>query len=148
MIYRYTRGEVQLTGLEEANAAAPESERKTFLYPLCVADRQMLAIAPGSGSGAWRKGSYGISEPDPDRGTAAEPEDIDLVIAPCTSFDSACRRLGMGGGYYDRFLPRCTKASVIAVAFEAQRSAAVPAAPWDRSVDAVITEDAVYRPGP
>jgi dihydrofolate synthase/folylpolyglutamate synthase len=147
MIYKYTRGEVQLTELEAANEAAPAGERKKLLYPLCVADRQMLAIAPGSadmGGDAWRKGSYGISEPDPDKGEIVAPEDIDLVIAPCTSFDDGCRRLGMGGGYYDRFLPRCTKARVIAVAYEVQRSAAVPTAPWDKPVDAAFTEDAVY----
>ena len=150
MLYKFTRGEVQLTDLEEANRLLPPSEQKRFLYPLCIENRQMLAIAPAdtdtAGEG-WRKGSFGISEPDPDQGEIVAPENIDLVICPCTSFDAEGHRLGMGGGYYDRFLPRCRKARVVAVAFEAQRSAVLPTEPWDKPVDAAITEDAVYLQG-
>ena len=48
MIYKFVKGEVQLKALEEANETLPKAERKTLLYPLCIEDRGMLAIAPGS----------------------------------------------------------------------------------------------------
>ena len=148
MIYKFVKGEVQLTGLEEANEALPEAERKTLLYPLCIEDRGMLAIAPGStdlNSAAWKKGAFGIPEPVPEQGRVAAPEDIDLVVSPCSSFDETFMRLGMGGGYYDRYLPKCTKADVMLVAFECQRAEKIPAEDWDVPVPCVVTEERVLR---
>ena len=95
---------------------------------------------------AWIAGAYGIREPDGARSTEIPPAEIDLVLCPCTAFDGAGNRLGMGGGYYDRFLPRCEKAAVVSVAFEVQRAAKIPMDRYDRGVDAVITEQALIRP--
>ena len=143
MIYKYVRGEVQLGALEEANACAPEAERKRFVYPVCLSEGEMIAICPGSpdtDSIAWKKGAFGIPEPDPARGEIVPPEEIDLVICPCTGVDERGMRLGMGGGFYDRFLPRCHGAKVLAAVFEVQRIPEVPALPWDQPVDGVVTE--------
>ena len=148
MIYKFVKGEVQLTGLEEANEALPEAERKTLLYPLCIEDRGMLAIAPGStdlNSAAWKKGAFGIPEPVPEQGSVVAPEDIDLVVSPCSSFDGTFMRLGMGGGYYDRYLPKCTRADVMLVAFECQRAEKIPAEDWDVPVPCIVTEKRVLR---
>ena len=144
MLYKYTRGEVQLTALETENGHA--TEKKRFVYPLCIENRKMLAIAPINcdiKSAAWNCGAFGIAEPDPEQGKIVEPEEIDLVICPCSSFDECGHRLGMGGGYYDRFLPSCTKAAVIAVAFEAQKSEMVPVQAWDVPVETVVTAQRV-----
>jgi len=144
MLYKYTRGEVQLSALETENEHAVEKKR--FVYPLCIENRHMLAIAPTNcniKSASWNCGAFGIAEPDPEQGKIVEPEEIDLVICPCSSFDECGHRLGMGGGYYDRFLPSCTKATVIAVAFETQKSEMVPARAWDVPVEMVVTEQRV-----
>ena len=140
MLYRGVRGEVRLDAVERAAAA----QGKRLVYPLCVSKTEMEARAPESG--AWKRGSFGIEEPDPARSVLVAPEEIDLVLCPCTSFDAAGHRLGMGGGYYDRYLPKCVNAAVAAVAFEAQRAGRLPAEAWDRSVDLVFTESAVCRP--
>ena len=34
------------------------------------------------------------------------PEEIDLALVPCCTGNAGGQRLGYGGGYYDRFLPR------------------------------------------
>ena len=113
------------------------------MFPLCLPERQMIALCPLDDD-AWKVGSYGIMEPDVERSRIVMPEDIDLIISPCTVFDEACNRMGMGGGYYDRYLPKCKKAVVAAVAFEVQKAEVVPMETWDRAVDLVITEKKTY----
>ena len=139
--YKWTRGEVKLDCLE----ACAERDGKRIVYPICISGTEMIAVEPGSGEDAWKaSGSFGIREPNPDKGKVTDPAQIDLVICPCTAFDEAGRRLGMGGGYYDRYLPLCTKSAKIAVAFEVQKADTVPADAFDCSVDAVITETLCY----
>jgi 5-formyltetrahydrofolate cyclo-ligase len=140
-LYKYIKGEVRLDELENAAAA----DGKTLVYPLCLSKTEMIAVRPGTDEDAWTAGAFGIREPDLAKGEAVRPEDIDLVIAPCSSFDDKCRRLGMGGGYYDRYLPECTKARVIAVAYEVQRADEIPVDEYDKPVDAVITEKTKYE---
>ena len=140
-IYKWIKGEVRLDELERIAAA----DGKTLVYPLCTSKTEMITVLPGSGEDAWTAGAFGIKEPDPAKGVIVPPEDIDLVIAPCSSFDDKCRRLGMGGGYYDRYLPKCSNAKVIAVAYEAQRADEIPTDEYDRPVDAVITENNMYK---
>lgn len=140
LIYRATRGEARLDAL----LAAPEAQGKRFSYPLCVSKTEMLARVP-RGEGGWKRGAYGIWEPVLEQSDPVLPEEIDLVICPCTAFDEACSRLGMGGGYYDRFLPRCVNARIAAAAFSCQQAKRIPAASWDVPMDLVVTEKAVYR---
>ena len=134
MIYRAVRGEVlaELLG------------GKRFVSPLCTAPGEMIALLPES-AGAWRRGAFGIFEPVRELSEEISPEKIDLVICPCTAFDRDCRRLGMGGGYYDRFLPKCTGAKFVAAAYEFQRAEALRTESWDVPMDAVVTEERVYR---
>ena len=73
-----------------------------------------------------------------------DPRDIDLVICPCAAFDETGVRLGMGGGYYDRFLPRCVRAFSAAAAFEAQKADALPTDEWDVRMDRIFTELTAY----
>ena len=50
----------------------------------------------------------------------------------------------MGAGYYDRYLPKCTKACVAAVAFEEQKAVRIPVAPWDYPMEYIFTEQTTY----
>ena len=148
LLYSAVRGEVSLAALEEMNRSAPEHEKKRFAYPLCIGEK-MIAVLPGDSdrkSPAWRRGAFGIPEPDPEKGEIIEPSALDLVVCPCTSFDETGARLGMGGGYYDRYLPLCTNARILAVAFEVQKSDVIPAEPWDVPLQMIQTEKALYRP--
>ena len=140
MIYRAVKGEVSLRHLEEAAGA-----EKRLVYPLCEEGNRLRVLLPLSPD-AWRPGPYRIPEPDPARSQEIDPAEIDLVLCPCTAFDDRFSRLGMGGGYYDRFLPLCENAFTAAVAFEAQRAGTIPIMSWDRPVDAVVTEDGFRRP--
>lgn len=139
MLYAAVGTEPDLTEL----AGLLSADGKRLYYPVCGREGLMYAAAPDSPD-AWRTGKYGIAEPDPEHSTLISPETLDAVIVPCVAFDTAHRRLGHGGGYYDRFLPRCTRAVKLAAAFEIQRAAAVPTDSFDVTVDAVATELRIY----
>jgi 5-formyltetrahydrofolate cyclo-ligase len=97
---------------------------------------------------AWeelRAGRYGVFEPSPLREPTALTE-LELALIPGVAFDATGRRLGRGGGYYDRTFPTGTAGPVlVGVAFAFQLVETVPAGPLDRRVDAVVTEEAMIR---
>lgn len=67
------------------------------------------------------------------------------VIVPLLAFDRAGRRLGYGGGYYDRTLAALPGVGTLGVAFSCQEMDVVPAGPLDAPLDAVATEAGVFR---
>lgn len=137
MLYRALKNEVSLDYLT-ANAA---SAGKRFVYPVCISSGVIKAYLPEK----WKKGAFGIIEPDPEKSEEVPAECIDLVICPGVAFDKDRRRLGMGGGYYDRFLPECKNALFIMAAFECQKCDKIPADPSDITMNAVITESKTYK---
>ena len=69
----------------------------------------------------------------------------DWLLVPLLAFDRAGRRLGYGGGYYDRTLAGLPDAKAIGCGWAAQEVAMVPAGPHDALLDAVATECGVNR---
>ena len=66
---------------------------------------------------------------------------IDVILVPGLAFDRAGRRLGRGGGFYDRFLATApARAARVGVAFEAQVVDSVPVGDQDCTVSALVTE--------
>jgi len=68
-------------------------------------------------------------------------DQLDLILVPGLAFDRIGRRLGRGGGYYDRLLadPAC-RAATMAPIFEVQFVDEVPVGPHDRRVCGVVSE--------
>ena len=52
--------------------------------------------------------------------------------------DKNFNRLGLGGGYYDRFLPK-TDAKKVALAYDFQLVESLPTEPHDAKIDAILT---------
>ncbi len=113
---------------------------KRLCFPMVLGEGVMEGCLPAPPEG-FCAGPFGIPKP---QGASVAPEDIDLILAPCLAFDARGTRLGMGGGYYDRYLARCPRALVIAVGFECQRVERLPREIFDRPVSAAVTEDGVY----
>jgi len=85
-------------------------------------------------------GYRSIPEPLPDCPRIDRGE-IDFVVVPGVAFDCEGRRLGYGGGYYDRLLPLLpSRAPRVAGAFDVQLVDRVPVGPNDIAIDAVVTE--------
>jgi 5-formyltetrahydrofolate cyclo-ligase len=92
-------------------------------------------------------GRLGIREPDPARRRPARADRVDVVIAPGVAFDPAGRRVGYGGGFYDRLIAGLRPGTpVIAPAFACQVLPEVPATTHDMTVDAIVTERATIVP--
>lgn len=91
-------------------------------------------------------GAYGILEPHPDCLRPVNPLELDIVIIPGVAFDKSGNRLGYGGGYYDRFLMRTRKDCIrLALAFEFQIQADLPADRHDVPVHIIVTEERLIR---
>jgi 5-formyltetrahydrofolate cyclo-ligase len=76
-----------------------------------------------------------------------ESEAIDWVLIPGVAFDLTGRRLGYGGGFYDRLLPLLRPdAPRIAGVFDLQIVERVPATAHDLTVDLMVTESRILAP--
>jgi len=93
-------------------------------------------------------GRFGLREPPPDAAAVA-PSALDVVVVPGVAFDAAGRRLGFGGGFYDRTFGRDAvserRPPLIGLCFDLQVVARCPAGPDDVAVDVVVTESRVLR---
>ncbi|CAO5245827.1 5-formyltetrahydrofolate cyclo-ligase [Frankia sp. AgKG'84/4] len=89
-------------------------------------------------------GALGTREP-PAAAPAGDLAEAGAVIVPALAVDRAGRRLGRGGGSYDRALARAVGATVIAVIYDQELLDLVPSEPHDRSVDIIVTPSRTLR---
>lgn len=141
LLYAAFGGEADLAGL----AGLARQQGKLTAYPVCGEEFSLTAAVPGCDG--WEVGRYGIHTPILERSQLLQPEQLDLVLVPCTAFDAGCWRVGMGKGYYDRYLPRCTRAVKLGIAFEVQRVPHAAVDEHDQRLDAFITERGIYTNG-
>jgi 5-formyltetrahydrofolate cyclo-ligase len=81
--------------------------------------------------------SYEILEPTPPIYQKAMLDDIEVVLVPALAFDKNNYRLGRGGGFYDRLLPKL-KAQSIGIGFKEQLTSHLPTESFDRRVDELM----------
>lgn len=140
--------------VDTARLIAAARRRGVHLYVPVVIDRRHRRLAFCPLSGKTRRGTFGIRIPDrADAPLAARW--LDLVIVPLVGVDRAGRRLGMGGGFYDRLFAfrghrkHWRRPRLIGLAFDCQRVDSVQADIWDLWLDAVATESGIrhYQQG-
>lgn len=135
MAYSALPGEVDLTTVLQEVLA----QGKTLLLPRCgetglMTARRVLDLAD------LETGKFGIREPSGDAPVFPVGK-IDLILVPGLAFDSRCRRLGRGGGYYDRFLTGCTGKTMGICQILLPE---VPVEEHDIKMNAVITADRIF----
>jgi len=114
------------------------SRGHAIALPVTPPRGQPLAFRAWAPGAALRPGPMGTSEP-----VAGEELRPDVVLVPLLAFDRAGRRLGYGGGYYDRTLAALPGAKAIGIAYAGQEMPEVPAGPQDMRLPLIATEDSV-----
>jgi len=88
-----------------------------------------------------RPGAHAIPEPDPRSCPLVDPRGCDCVLVPGAGFDRLGFRLGFGGGYYDRLLPRLKPNTlIIGLAYDFQIVEHLPRELHDQPVRLVCTD--------
>lgn len=89
-----------------------------FLFPV-VRPSGALLFREAVTSADFVSGSFGTREPLAERSAVALSE-INLFLVPGRAFDTMGRRIGRGGGHYDRTLAGVDAERMIGVAFDVQ----------------------------
>jgi len=110
---------------------------KRVAVPLCVGKGIMEARAIQSMEDLV-PGKYDIPAPAP-HCPVVEPEAFDLIIVPCSTGNAKGQRLGYGGGFYDRYLPR-TRCPKVLLCREKLVREDIPVEEHDLILDYLITE--------
>jgi 5-formyltetrahydrofolate cyclo-ligase len=70
-----------------------------------------------------------------------QPIELDCMLIPLLAFDKHHFRLGMGGGFYDRYLSlyQTKKPYLLGLAYEEQYCENLPHDHWDQKLDTVVS---------
>ncbi len=138
LLYAPVRGEPDLLPLFALAAkraipcAFPRCEGKEMLF---CAVRDLSELEPGR---------FGILTP-PKAAPVLTPSSKTLCVLPALAASKDGRRLGYGGGVYDRYLSRFSPYTLLGI-YQALLTDEIPTEPTDKPADAVITEKGVlYR---
>jgi 5-formyltetrahydrofolate cyclo-ligase len=97
-----------------------------------------------------RVGTFGIAVPHR-QGVPVSARWLNLIVVPLVGIDRQGRRLGMGGGYYDRALQfrRLRRVwpgpHLVGLGFDCQQTDASFAEHWDVRLNTLATESGVQR---
>jgi 5,10-methenyltetrahydrofolate synthetase len=127
------RGEPDLRGWMADLAAAGAS----VLLPVVVEKNAPIEFRRWTPGCRMERGIWNI--PVPAEGPAERP---DVVVSPLVGVDTACYRLGNGGGYYDRTLAALSPLPlVIGVGFDFCKMPTIFPMPWDIPMQIVALGD-------
>lgn len=112
------------------------SREKRILLPV-VKDKTEMEIREFTGKQDLKQGAFHIWEPS--GALFTDYDKIETAVIPGIAFDEEGHRLGRGGGYYDRLLPKLTRVYKLGVCFPFQLLDAVPYEAYDSVMDEVVT---------
>ena len=126
------------------------SEGKSCFLPVIEQDNpEFVSFSPYDANTELVPNKWGIAEPPASE--VISPTNFDVVFVPLVAFSKDCFRLGMGKGFYDRtfsfkIFNRRSSPLLVGLAHEFQLSDSFPVESWDVRLDAVATENKIYRP--
>ena len=114
--------------------------------PITPQEGQPLGFHRWNVGGRLDNGPFGTKQP-PASNEKCQPS---VILAPMLAFDACGRRLGYGGGFYDRTVAELRAANhrvtVIGVAFDGQKLDKIPVGPYDMPLDAVLSPACLFEP--
>ncbi len=114
-----------------------EHPQHAYYFPRCLPGHRLSFHRVIDPESDLKPGALNIPTPDDELPTL-EPELFDLVLVPGVAFSEAGERLGYGGGYYDRWLPQCRRARLVAVLFREQVVGSLPREAHDLLIPRLI----------
>lgn len=121
-----------------------QNEGKIIAFPISHVKERRLSFHILSDLSELSIGAYGIPEPPSELPELTSFSDS-ICLVPALAFDKIGRRLGYGGGYYDRFLSQFSGVK-LGLAYSNFYVDLLPAEKHDATVDIIITEEGGYRP--
>jgi 5-formyltetrahydrofolate cyclo-ligase len=129
---------------EPGHGRLPQVLPGRLLLPVVAEHGRELSWAEYDGRLA--PGRFGLLEPTGPRLPASALASADVVVVPALAVAADGTRLGRGGGYYDRALASArADAALVAVVFDEELLAQLPAGPHDRRMTAVVTPSGGWR---
>jgi 5-formyltetrahydrofolate cyclo-ligase len=122
-------------------------EEKQLYLPVTRGKSHMQAI-PIQRPLRLKMGHEGIPEPMEQEPNSLFDHQIELVVVPGVAFDPRGNRLGMGKGYYDRYLASVPQVIRVALAYEEQVLDHLPKDAYDVPMDWIITDRRIIQCNP
>lgn len=114
---------------------------KEVYIPVCLPERQMEA-GRLIDMEHFEKGPMGLRNL-PAGYEVTSPESLDLVLIPGLAVSQEGIRLGMGAGYYDRYLARVPFEKRVAALWDFQVIPDIPSEPFDQKIAKIVTDKSV-----
>lgn len=116
-----------------------EQPGRSYYFPLCLPGRKLSFHRVQDAASELVPGAMGIPAPLPHL-PRISPAEAELIIVPGVAFTREGKRLGYGGGYYDRYLPLLSPhARTLAPALPEQVYDDLPTESYDIPIDRVLT---------
>lgn len=144
--------EIFRAGLQQGKTlASPIVQRDNKMLLLSVLSeahvKELLSEAANIESRNWIKAKFGIMEPREETIQPISLSEIEFIVVPGVAFDRRGKRLGLGGGYYDRLLEKTKDTALaVALAFDFQIISTIPTQDHDQEVDMIITDSEIIKP--
>jgi 5-formyltetrahydrofolate cyclo-ligase len=89
---------------------------------------------------AWLDPRIEVVQPTLSKDQPFPDRNFNVILVPALGFDRDNNRLGLGGGWYDRFVAQQPQAQKIGVAYEwALVEDGIPVEPWDMKLHRIVT---------